>query len=119
MGRTVIVSSGSARDLEAFKVLADEAVALVNRELPGTEMYECYVDEASSRFTWHEQFAGDEAILEHLQAMITSGVLDKLPELADFDFAVALGGPQDPKAQAAMKEMGFSSYELHARADHA
>lgn len=70
-------------------------------------------------FTWHEQYASDEAILEHLQVMVTSGLLDKLPELADFDFAVTLGGPQDPKAQAAMKQMGFGSYELHTRAEHA
>ena len=37
MGRTVVVNSGSARDLEAFKALADEAVTLVNEQLPGTE----------------------------------------------------------------------------------
>ena len=39
--------------------------------------------------------------------MIESGLFDRLPDLADFDFAVALGGPQDPKARAAIEEMGF------------
>lgn len=116
MGRTVVVASGSARDLEAFKALADEAVTLVDEQLPGTETYECYIDEATSRFTWHEEYASDEAIVAHLQAMIGSGVFDKLPEVADFDFAVALGGPREPKAQAAMEEMGFGIYELHTRA---
>lgn len=50
--------------------------------------------------------------------MIGSGLFDKLPELADFDFAVTLGGPRNPKARAAMEQLRFGFYELHTRATH-
>lgn len=121
MSRTIVVNSGTAKDLAGFKALAKEAVALVTEQLPGTLTYECYIDEATSRFTWHEEYASDEAILQHLQVMIESGLFDRYPDLADFDFAAALGGPQDPKARAAIEEMGFGlyDYELHTRAEHA
>lgn len=116
MGRTVTVVGGTVKDLDGFRALAEKAVALVDEQLPGTEAYEFYLDEDNARFTAHEVYASDEAILEHLETMIRSGLLDEVPELVDIDVAVALGGPEDPKARAAMEQLGFGFYDLHARA---
>lgn len=115
MGRVVVVNSGTTTNLSKLKALAEKAIALVEAKLPGTTTYEFYVDEETSRFTWHEEYAGGEAIVQHLQVLVDSGLLEELPEIAEFDFAVALGDPENPKATAAMKQMGFGLYGLHAR----
>lgn len=116
MGQIVVVNSGTARDAEAFKFLAEKAIALVESELPGTERYELFFDDETSRFVWHEEYADGAAIQAHMQALVGSGVMEDLPELVDFDFVVALGDPEDPEAQAAMEQIGFKFYSEHARA---
>jgi quinol monooxygenase YgiN len=117
MTRTVIVASGTIKDLEAFGVLWKDSVSLVNERLPGTEMYECYIDKDTSRFTMHEEYPGDEAIRRHLEVMTESGVVDRAREVLDLDFVVALGDPLDQKVRSAMGDLGFSFYELHSRAE--
>lgn len=100
-------------------MLWKDSVSLVNERLPGTEMYECYIDKDTSRFTMHEEYPGDEAIRRHLEVMTESGVVDRAREVLDFDFVVALGDTLDQKVRSAMGDLGFSFYELHSRAERA
>lgn len=113
MGQIVVVNGGTAKDYKGFLELADRAIATVEAELPGTVRYECFVDEATSRFVWHEAYADGAAILQHVQHFIESGIVEEIPQLMDFDFAVALGDV-DPDARAALERMGFGIYQRHA-----
>lgn len=110
MGQIVIVNGGTAKDYKGFLELADRAIATVKAELPGTVRYECFVDEATSRFVWHEAYADGAAILQHAQHFIESGIVEKIPQVVDFDFAVALGDV-DADARAALEQMGFGIYK--------
>ncbi len=77
--------------------------------------YECFVDEATSRFVWHKAYADGAAIPQHVQHFVESGIVEEIPKLMDFDFAVALGDV-DPDARAALEQMGFGIYQRHAGA---
>ncbi|HWB71672.1 MAG TPA: hypothetical protein VG452_05600 [Egibacteraceae bacterium] len=83
--------------------------------MPGTVRYEFFVDEATSRFVWHKAYADGAAILQHVQHFVESGIVEEIPKLMDFDFAVALGDV-DPDARAALEQMGFGIYQRHAGA---
>jgi quinol monooxygenase YgiN len=115
MSQIVIINGGTAKDLERFRALADQAIALVEAELPGTVQYECYVAPESSRFVWHESYEDSAAVLAHVQRLITAGLPQQLPEVADFDFAFALGEPS-PEASEALAQMGFQVMPMHAKA---
>ena len=115
MGQISVVNGGTTSDYQRFLEWADRCIALVEAELPGTLRYECFVDEANSRFVWHEAYADSAAILQHAQRLVKSGLVEEIPQLMDFDFAVALGDV-DPDARAAMEQMGFSIYRRHGGA---
>jgi quinol monooxygenase YgiN len=113
MGQIILVNGGTAKDYKGFLELADRAIATVEAELPGTVRYECFVDEATSRFVWHEAYADGAAILQHVQHFVDSGIVEEIPRLMDFEFAVALGDV-DRDARAALEQMGFGVYQRHA-----
>jgi quinol monooxygenase YgiN len=113
MDQIVVVNGGTAKDYKAFLELADRAISTVETELPGTLRYECFVDEATSRFVWHEAYADGAAILQHFQHFVESGIVEQIPQLMEFDFAVVLGDV-DPAARAALEQMQFGIYRRHA-----
>lgn len=115
MDEIVVVNGGTAKDYGKFLELADRAIATVEAVLPGTVRYECFVDEETSRFVWHEAYADGAAILQHLQRFVESGIVEEIPQVAEFDFAVALGDV-DSEVRAALERMGFSIYQHHASA---
>lgn len=117
MEEIVIMNGGTAKDVERFRAIADQAVALVEAELPGTVRYEFYIDPASSRFVWHETYADSDAILAHAQRLLAEGLPQQLPEVADFEFAFALGEPS-PEVRELLGQMGFEFVPMHARASH-
>lgn len=115
MSQIVIVNGGAVKDVAGFRALADHAIAVVEAELPGTVLYECYVDPESSRFVWHELYADSDAILAHARRLMADGLAQQLPQVADFDFAVALGDPS-PEARELLGQMGFLVLPMHAKA---
>lgn len=115
MSQIVIINGGTAKDIEGFRALADQAITVVEAELPGTVLYECYVDPESSRFVWHESYADSDAVLAHAQRLIADGFPQQLPQVADFDFALALGDPS-PEARELLGQMGFQVMPMHAKA---
>ena len=62
--------------------------------------YECFVDEAESRFAWHEVFAN-------------AGLLEEIPAALDFDVTIALGDVDDD-ARTVLEKMGFAILKPHA-----
>lgn len=116
MSEIVIVNRGTATDLDAFLALADEAIALVEADLPGTLVYECYVDRQTSRFAWHEVYADGAAVLKHLDRFAEAGIVSRLPVLAEFDLALALGAGIDDGVRTQMEQMGFEFFAPHASA---
>lgn len=115
MGEIVIVNGGTFNDVQAFLELADRSIALVEAELPGTIRYECFVDEAASRFVWHETFTDGAAILQHVQRFVEAGIVDGIMQLMEFDFKVGLGDVE-PDVRAAMEQAGFGVHRPHAGA---
>lgn len=117
MGKITVVNRGTAKDLPAFRAVADEAIAIVESDLPGTLIYEFYVDEETSRFVWNEAYADSAAMLKHAQRLMGAGIMERVPELVDFDFAVALGEVSD-EIRETFGGMGFEFYQPHAAARH-
>jgi quinol monooxygenase YgiN len=113
MGQIVVVNGGTAKDYKGYLELADRAIATVEAELPGTLRYECFVDEATSRFVQHEAYADSAAILQHVQTFVESGIVEDIRQLIDYDFGVALGDV-DPDARAALEQIPFGVYQRHA-----
>lgn len=116
MGRIVTVSRGTAKDLDRYRGFAEKATELVEGTGPGTEMFEFYVDEESSRVVWHAEFRDGEAILRHYQILVDSGILNEVAGLVDWDFDVVLGDP-GPEATVALKQTGTDEfYKLSSKA---
>lgn len=109
MGRVVMVIRGTAKDLDRYRVLAEQAIALVQERLPGTETFEFYVDEETSRVVWHAEFTDGDAILQHYQMLAESGILNEVAGMVDWDFDVVLGDP-GPEATAAIKQTGTDEF---------
>lgn len=108
---SIIIAGGTARDLPGFRTLVDEAMAIVEGDLPGTLVYDCYVDEQTARFVFNEAYANEAyadstAMLKHLERMMAAGIFDRVPELADFDLNVVLGEVSD-EVRERLGEMGF------------
>lgn len=118
MGRVVIVVRGTTKDAGALKVLMDKEIALIEQSLPGTERFEFYVDEETLRFAAHEEYPDDGALLQHMQALVASGLADEFPALVEFDVAIALGDIRDPKVRAALEQMAFEILPPHSRTVH-
>ncbi|MDP8927191.1 MAG: hypothetical protein M3O70_01060 [Actinomycetota bacterium] len=116
MGRVVIVVRGTTKDVGALKVLMDKEIALIEESLPGTEKFEFYLDEETSRFAAHEEYPDDGALRQHIQALVASGLADEFPGVVEFDFAVALGDIRDPKVRAALEQLQFEIFPLHSKA---
>lgn len=116
MGRVVTVSRGTAKDLDRYRGFAEKATELVEEKVPGTETFEFYVDQETSRVVWHAEFTDGEAILQHYQMLAESGILNEVAGLVDWDFDVVLGDP-GPEATAALKQTGTDEfYKLSSKA---
>lgn len=113
MGRIIVTSGGTFKDLPTFRALVDRGVSIVEAEEPDVLAYECFVDEAASRFAWHEIFANGTAILQHVQNFADAGLLEEVPAAMDFDVTVAMGDV-DHDGRAVLEKMGFDILKPHA-----
>ena len=115
MSQIVCLLGGTATDVDRFRALADKAIAVVEAEPPGTLVYECYIDATTSRFAWHEAYATSAALVTHVQGLMSEGVLQQLPEVAEVDLALALGD-LSAEAREVLGPLGFRVLPIHAKA---
>lgn len=101
------------RELEVLRIAAEglSNQAIAEGDLPGTLVYDCYVDEQTARFVFNEAYANEAyadstAMLKHLERMMAAGIFDRVPELADFDLNVVLGEVSD-EVRERLGEIGF------------
>lgn len=113
MRQIVVTNGGTIKDIAAFRAVVDRAVSIVEADEPDVLAYECFVDEAESRFVWHEAYANGAAILQHVKNFTDAGLLEKIPAAMDFDVAIALGDVDDD-ARTVLEQMGFAILEPHA-----
>jgi len=93
MDRINLTVGGTIKDVAALPALTDEMAAIIENDLPGTLVFETYLDTENSRFSIHEKAAA----------------------VAEIDVAMCLGDPGD-EARAVLEEMGFDFYASYARA---
>jgi hypothetical protein len=109
MGQVVTVSRGTSKDLDRYGAFAAKATELIEEKAPGTETFEFYVEEETSRVVWLAEFTDGAAILQHYQVLAESGILEEVAGLVDWDFDVVLGDP-GPEATAALKQAGTDEF---------
>lgn len=113
MGRIIATSGGTFKDLPTFRALVDRGVSIVEADEPDVLAYESFVDEAASRFAWHEIFANGAAILRHVQNFADAGLLEEVPAAMDFDVTIAMGDV-DHDGRAVLEKLGFAILAPHA-----
>ncbi len=106
MGTITAIVRGTAKDYDAFVVLADRACALVEENESGTLRYECFVDEETAQFVWHEVYEDGAALLAHGQNLAEAGIIEEVGQLVDFDGMTILGDEIDPDVKQALSQMG-------------
>ncbi len=60
MRRITNLAGGTAKDLDALRAIFEEAAAIVERDLPGTLVYEIFGDERTSRFVARGDYVDDD-----------------------------------------------------------
>jgi quinol monooxygenase YgiN len=105
MAITAIVR-GTARDYDTFVNLAERVCSLVETNEPGTLRYECFVDEESAMFVWHEVYEDKAAFFQHNQNLSENGVMAEVGELVDFEGMTILGDVTDPELRGVLDQFG-------------
>lgn len=108
MSRITNFAGGTAKDLDAFRAIFEEAAAIVERDLPGTLVYEIFGDEKTSRFVARGDYVDSAAFQKHAERLMEAGVLARMAELADFDLNISLGDVDDDVRDL----LGGSGFEI-------
>ena len=80
---------------DAFHAIFQEAAAIVERDLPGTVVYELFGNKETSRFVARGDYVDGAAFQKHAERLMETGVLARMAELADFDLNISLGDVDD------------------------
>lgn len=115
MSRITNFAGGTAKDLDAFRAIFEEAAAIVERDLPGTLVYEIFGDEETSRFVARGDYVDSAAFQKHAERLMEAGVLARMAELADFDLNISLGDVDDD-VRDLLGGLGFEIYAPLAKA---
>lgn len=70
-------------DIQTFKALVDEAVA-ISRDEPGTVVYDWYLDEKASKCTLYEAYESFDALMTHVGGRVFSEVGPRLVQVCKF-----------------------------------
>lgn len=114
MSRITIIAGGTVRDLDAFRAISEEAAAIVESDLPGTLVYEYFVNEKSSHFIANEAYVGGPSIRKHAERLMAAGIVARMADQVDFDLNVALGDV-DGDTSDLPSSFGFQIYEPLAK----
>lgn len=91
----VVTRITNITDLEQFKSLITQAVAITEQE-PGTLQYECYINEAQQSCTHLETFTDADAVAIHVQNV--AHILQAIIKICQLEFTVL--GESNPKIDA-------------------
>lgn len=109
MSRITNFAGGTAKDLDALRAIFEEAAAIVERDLPGTLVYEIFGDERTSRFVARGDYVDSAAFQKHAERLMEAGVLARMAELVDFDLNISLGDV-DYDVRDLLGGLGFEVY---------
>ena len=115
ISRITNLAGGTAKDLDALRVVFEEAAAIVESDLPGTLVYEIYGDENTSRFVARGDYVDSAAFQKHAERLMETGVLARMGELVDFDLNISLGEVDDD-VRDLLDSFGFETYAPFAKA---
>lgn len=106
MGNIRVIVRGTVKDYDTFVNLAERVCSLVETNEPGTLRYECFVDEESATFVWHEVYEDKAAFFQHNQNLSEAGIMEEVGELVDFEGMTVLGDVTDPELREALNQFG-------------
>lgn len=99
MARVCAILQGTTTDYPAFVRNAERACASVTADEPGALVYECFADESTGAFVWHEVYADSDALLTHIANATEKGIADEFLQLVDLDGITVLGEVDSPELQ--------------------
>lgn len=109
MSRITNIAGGTVKDLDAFRAIFDEAIAIVENDLPGTVTYASFIDEETSRFVANGTYVDGAAFQKHAKRLMAAGILTRMADLAEFDLNIALGDVDDD-VRDLLRNFGFKIY---------
>jgi len=92
-------------NIDGVSDVARRATAYIEAQLPGTLVWELFVDEDSGRGLMYQVHASEEAEHSYEQAMVSQGFQAELGEHADLDEIIMLS-PVTPQTRSELKQFG-------------
>lgn len=109
ISRITNFAGGTAKDLDALRAIFEEATVIVERDLPGTLVYEIFGNKKTFRFVARGDYVDGAAFQKHAERLMETGVLARMAELADFDLNISLGDVDDD-VRDLLEGLGFETY---------
>jgi quinol monooxygenase YgiN len=106
MGTIRAIVRGTTTDFSAFVIVAERACALVEENEPGTLRYECFTDEETAQFVWHEVYEDAQALFQHNQNLSDAGIMEEVGPIVEWDGMTVLGDVSDPELHNALGQFG-------------
>jgi len=104
----------TVHNIDLVADVARRATAFIQENLPGTVVWEYFVDEESGRGLLYQIHAGDDALRAYEQAMVDQGFQRELGEYAQLDEIIMLSPITSPEARTELDQFGGVAMELVA-----
>lgn len=104
---------GTATDYDGFLRFAERVCTLVEENEPGTLRYECFVDDETAQFVWHEVYEDGPAFFQHNENLAEAGIMEEAGQLVEFDGMTVLGDVDDPEVREALGQFGAQILRRH------